>query len=247
MSYESVDPNSNLALWQNSGIGAYANVGDYAFEFYPAPFDFEAPLDSRAIPPPILSGFGQAPTPTGMPSLTVGPTGGSFSRACPNGYYYVNGKCVPVGTGASAAYGAIMKSSGGPAPTGTPSLTVGPTGGSFSRACPNGYYYVNGKCVPVGTGASAAYRAITGVSGVGDCGCGCGGGCGQGLGQGLFNSGLFTSNDFSQWGWGEWAVLVVGAWGALRILGDIRGAGKTVTSGYRKRQRRRKRIAEASF
>ena len=118
------------------------------------------------------SGMGAAPTPTGMPSVSVTPTSETLTRACPGSYYYANGRCVPIGTGAAAAYNTIMSSSypGAPTPTGMPSLTVSPTGETLTRACPGNYFYANGKCVPFGTGASAAYGAIRngGVSGLGD-------------------------------------------------------------------------------
>lgn len=41
-------------MWQQSGIGDYQPVADYSFEFYPPPYNFLAPQDSRAIPPPVL-------------------------------------------------------------------------------------------------------------------------------------------------------------------------------------------------
>lgn len=125
MSYQTVNPNSNLALWQASGIGAYDHVGDYGWEFFPAPYDFEAPLDSQPIRPPILG---------------------------------------------------------------------------------------------MGCGGS----------------CGCGGTCSDnhGLGQGLFNTGLFTSTDPTQWGVGEWATIAAAVYLGSSIFGDAKTAGRKVRSGY---------------
>lgn len=58
MSYQRVDPDSDMALMQQSGIGAYDHVGDWSFELFPYAYSFEAPADSRPIPPPILGGKG---------------------------------------------------------------------------------------------------------------------------------------------------------------------------------------------
>lgn len=58
MSYEIVNPNSDMALMQASGIGAYQNVGDWTFELFPYDYSFEAPADSVPIPPPVLKGMG---------------------------------------------------------------------------------------------------------------------------------------------------------------------------------------------
>jgi len=81
-------------------------------------------------------------------------------------------------------------------------------------------------------------------------GCSCGGKCKSGMGQaatGLFGTNLFTTTDFSQWGWGEWTVLGIGAWGALRILSDIAGAGRAVGGTVRKAHRRTKKVAQGLF
>ena len=91
---------------------------------------------------------------------------------------------------------------------------------------------------------------ISGFSGCGDK-CGCGGKCGgHGMWQastGLFGTNLFTTTDFSQWGWGEWTVLAVGAWGTLRIIGDIKGAGKSVAKRVRKTRKRAAKVSEGLF
>ena len=58
MSYEIVNPNSDMALMQASGIGAYQNVGDWTFELFPYDYSFEAPADSVPIQPPVLKGMG---------------------------------------------------------------------------------------------------------------------------------------------------------------------------------------------
>lgn len=55
MSYQLVDPNSDTALLQASGIGAYDQVGDWTFELFPYAYSFEAPADSTAKPPPMLN------------------------------------------------------------------------------------------------------------------------------------------------------------------------------------------------
>jgi hypothetical protein len=41
-------------LWEASGIGEYDKVGNWAWQYYPPPYDFLAPTDSVAIPAPIL-------------------------------------------------------------------------------------------------------------------------------------------------------------------------------------------------
>ena len=82
MSYIGVVPQSPLAFWQH-GFGAYENVGDWAWEYDPFVFSFLAPMDSKPQPAPVIAGFGQAPTPTGKPSLSVTPTSETWTRACP--------------------------------------------------------------------------------------------------------------------------------------------------------------------
>ena len=57
----------------------------------------------------------------------------------------------------------------------------------------------------------------SGIRGLG-CSCGCGncneqGFGGWGDGGGLFNTGLFSAGaDYTQWGYGEWAVVLGAAW-----------------------------------
>ena len=62
MSYIPIDPQSALALYQHGqapGLGAYAKVGDYSWEFFgPEAFAWERPADSTPQPAPMLSGLG---------------------------------------------------------------------------------------------------------------------------------------------------------------------------------------------
>jgi hypothetical protein len=45
--------------FEASGIGAYDHTGNWAWEYYPPPYDFLAPANSVAMPPPVLrSGVG---------------------------------------------------------------------------------------------------------------------------------------------------------------------------------------------
>jgi len=73
-------------------------------------------------------------------------------------------------------------------------------------------------------------------------GCGCGGSCGgcgghkHGVGQtsaGLFGTGLFSSSDPTQWGWGEWATIGGGLYVAGSLFGDLKGAGRRAGKAYR--------------
>jgi hypothetical protein len=79
-----------------------------------------------------------------------------------------------------------------------------------------------------------------GLQGLG-CGgsCGCGGKCSDshGLGQGLFNTGLFTSTDPTQWGIGEWATIAGAIYLGSNIFGDAKTAGRKVRSGYKAARR----------
>lgn len=61
MSYLPINPRSNQALWQASGIGAFEQVGDWSWMFYPGAFSWLAPRDSAiqpAIPSTGLGGCG---------------------------------------------------------------------------------------------------------------------------------------------------------------------------------------------
>lgn len=42
-------------LFEASGIGAYDNTGNWEWEYYPPPYDFLAPANGVAMPPPILA------------------------------------------------------------------------------------------------------------------------------------------------------------------------------------------------
>lgn len=41
-------------LFEQSGIGDYEKTGNWEWEYYPPPYDFLAPRDSAAMPPPHL-------------------------------------------------------------------------------------------------------------------------------------------------------------------------------------------------
>lgn len=65
----------------------------------------------------------------------------------------------------------------------------------------------------------------------------CGGTCG--LGQtGLFGSGLFTSADPSQWGWGEWATIGIAGFAAVSMVTTAQRAGASASRTYRKVRRK---------
>jgi hypothetical protein len=56
------------------GLGEYDNVGDWGWEFYPPPYDFLAPRDSKAMPAPVI----YTPLPRSGPSgLGCGSCGGT--------------------------------------------------------------------------------------------------------------------------------------------------------------------------
>lgn len=53
-------------LFEQSGIGDYENTGNWAWEFYPPPYNFLAPADSVAMPPPVLGGAAVVPRSPGL-------------------------------------------------------------------------------------------------------------------------------------------------------------------------------------
>jgi hypothetical protein len=75
----------------------------------------------------------------------------------------------------------------------------------------------------------------------------CGGTCGQnGMGQtdsaGLFGTGLFTSADPTQWGWGEYLTIFLGGYLVINLFGDVsKGARAAYSPIKRARARSRKR------
>jgi hypothetical protein len=93
------------------------------------------------------------------------------------------------------------------------------------------------------------YLPATGLGGirkgVGDCGCGCGGGglC-KDPGLGSYGLGLFDSMDFTTWGFGEWAIVIVGGYFILSGLFTASRGVKRVQKSVRKRRTRRKRALE---
>jgi hypothetical protein len=62
-------------------------------------------------------------------------------------------------------------------------------------------------------------------------GCGCGGSCGMGL----FDSGM----DFTTWGAPEWAIVAVGVYAGLSLLGDTK-------RGYERTRRIGKAVRKAA-
>jgi hypothetical protein len=109
------------------------------------------------------------------------------------------------------------------------------------------------------------YVTRTGCNAAGLSGCDCGGKCGGcGLGnyrqlaplstdhvhstQNLFvGMGLFDSMDFTQWGVGEWAVVVLGVYVIGSILGDAGRGKQRVRKAIRKRSysaKRRRKLQE---
>jgi len=128
MSYTRISPQSDLALFQASGVGDYEHTGDWSWMFYPFAYSFLAPSDSAPLAP-------------------------------------------------------------------------------------------------------IRYQGLSG-----DCGCGCGGNCGgcPGLGQtGLLGTGLFSTSDISQWGWGEWVTIAGGIWVLGSALGDVKRAGRAGQRAYK--------------
>jgi hypothetical protein len=84
-------------------------------------------------------------------------------------------------------------------------------------------------------------------------GCACNGKMG-GLGQdattpaGLFGTGLFVSADPSQWGWGEWAAVVVGGYLTISLVGDITSGASAAYGPIRRsraKSRKRSRLQSA--
>jgi hypothetical protein len=72
-------------------------------------------------------------------------------------------------------------------------------------------------------------------------GCSCGGTCGMGQtdSAGLFGTGLFTTADFTQWGWGEWAVVVAGSYFAISAVNDLQTGYTGARKAYKKYSRKR--------
>lgn len=64
--------------------------------------------------------------------------------------------------------------------------------------------------------------------------------CGM-SGLGLFESGF----DLTQWGIGEWAIVVFGAYAFFSLVGDIGRARSTISQSGRRKQGRKRRIAKA--
>jgi hypothetical protein len=94
-----------------------------------------------------------------------------------------------------------------------------------------------------------AYRQIAAPQGMGCAGLGCpagGAGCGC-AGMGLFDSGT----DFTEWGWPEWGIVIVGGYMVLstlfttrRAVGRVKAFPSNVRAGVKRgRKRLAKRIA----
>jgi hypothetical protein len=133
--------NAVYNLWEKSGIGAFDQVGDWSWQYYPPPYDFLAPADSVAIAPPVL-----------------------FTRS----------------SGRNHAHGEGLNGLGG--------------------------------------------------------GCHCGGTCGHCWG--VSGLGLFDSMDMSTWGVGEWGVVAVGGYLAIKIFSDLSRGGRAVRKTVRRRRSR---------
>lgn len=80
----------------------------------------------------------------------------------------------------------------------------------------------------------------------GGCGCGCKKkGIGQADATGLFGTSLFSSTDFTQWGWGEWATIAAAAYVAYNLTSDVKGIQRTVKRSRSKSARRQRLRDEA--
>jgi hypothetical protein len=91
--------------------------------------------------------------------------------------------------------------------------------------------------------------SLMGFRGLGGCGCGCGGSCGnKGMGQApsfpTFYA-PFTSTDYTEWGWEEYAIIVLLGYGVLSFLVDTFRIGKRARKGYKRSRSRSKRRARA--
>jgi hypothetical protein len=53
-------------LFEQSGIGDYEKTPNWAFEFYPPPYDFLRPADSGPMPPWVLGGASVVPRSPGL-------------------------------------------------------------------------------------------------------------------------------------------------------------------------------------
>lgn len=71
-----------------------------------------------------------------------------------------------------------------------------------------------------------------GTRGMAGCGCGCGGHC---SGGGL---GLFDSTDFGDWGIAEWGAIAIGAYVALKLVGDVGSVRKQVRRRHLRKVRK---------
>jgi hypothetical protein len=111
--------------------------------------------------------------------------------------------------------------------------------------------YIARTLCPIGlTGYASPTRAYTPwMAGTGlrmGGGCKCGGSCAgcSVMGRHHHGMGIFDTTDFSQWGWQEWGIILVGGYFVLSLIGDI-GAGSRKISSYRSKGRtRRKKRAE---
>ena len=117
---------------------------------------------------------------------------------------------------------------------------------------PPPYDFLSPTCPPAANPAMAQASGWSGGivprghsgKGFGSCcqSCASGGACtghDHGLGQ-LFASGL----DYTQWGWGEWAAVAVGAYLVINLAGDIMSGTRKVTRTYKRVRSRSKKKAQ---
>lgn len=105
------------------------------------------------------------------------------------------------------------------------------------------------KAAPVNPDAlatleTALYTQAPTPAGMGSCcsSCAHGGPC-TGHGMGIFDSGM----DITQWGWMEWAIVGLSAWGLTSIATSTGRGVRKVRGGvrkYRRRSARRRRLRE---
>lgn len=78
------------------------------------------------------------------------------------------------------------------------------------------------------------------------CGsCACNRARGMGQATGLLGTTLFESTDFTQWGWGEYAVIAGGVYLLYSLTSDVKSVQRSVKrSGTRSRNRRKKELRD---
>jgi Sec-independent protein translocase protein TatA len=55
--------------------------------------------------------------------------------------------------------------------------------------------------------------------------------------------GLFDSMDFTEWGFAEWVIVILGAYTAVNLFGDVRSGTRRIRKAAKSRSAKRERKA----